>query len=407
MPGEAAQQALEQRRLGAHLADDVATLVDLQRLERHGAAQRVAAIGVAVAEHADLAGVLLHHVGHVLIDRHRRQRRVGGGQLLGHRHRGGRHAHRGGAEPVSGAPEAADHLIVDHQHVVLGQHRHDRLEIALRRHDHPARAHHRLGDEGGHRLRPLGFDEGVELGGQPRRHLALGLAGQAVAPVMRAGDVLDAVHRQVEVAVVVGQAGQRGGDDGHAVIGLAAADDLLLFGPPARVVVIPRQLDLGLIGLRAAGLIEHLAHRNRRQFLDLLGQFDRRLMAAAAEQVVIGQTAQLFARRLDQFCVAKAKPCAPQARHAFDIALALIVEHIDALPALHDVRADFAVRDGVGVGVQQRLDIAGLHVRQAVAVHGHRASSRYESARHNGRAAAPQQGGAATLAVSGRRRRRR
>ena len=56
-----------------------------------------------------------------------------------------------------------------------------------------------------------------------RREVLLALAGSAEAIVMRAGGVQDAGDRQVEVDVVVRQAGQRGRGDGDAVIALAAA----------------------------------------------------------------------------------------------------------------------------------------------------------------------------------------
>lgn len=42
----------------------------------------------------------------------------------------------------------------------------DRREIARRRDDDAARAHHRLGDEGGDGLGALGLDQRVELGGE-------------------------------------------------------------------------------------------------------------------------------------------------------------------------------------------------------------------------------------------------
>ena len=93
---------------------------------------------------------------------------------------------------------------------MLGAHRHDLLEIGLRRHDHAARAHHRLGDEGRDRVRPLAHDQLLELGGKPRRELLLALAVLREAVVMRAAGVQDAGDRQVEIAVVVRQAGERG-----------------------------------------------------------------------------------------------------------------------------------------------------------------------------------------------------
>ena len=85
----------------------------------------------------------------------------------------------------------------------LLQHRLDLLEIGLGRHDHAARAHHRLGDHGRDRVRPLLAGSALELLGAARGELLLGLAVLAEAVVVRAVGVQDAGDRQVEVAVVV------------------------------------------------------------------------------------------------------------------------------------------------------------------------------------------------------------
>ena len=181
---------------------------------------------------------------------------------------------------------------------------------------------------------------------------------------MRRRGVLDAVHRQVEVDVIVGQPGHRGRDDGGAVIGLDPADDLLLVPPAQRVVVVPDHLDLGLVRFRPARLVEHPRHAARCYGLDLLGQFHRRLVALAGEQVIIGQLFHLDARRLGEFGVAETEPRAPQARQPLDEGPAAFVEHPDALAALDDMHAALAQRDGVGIGMQQRLGVADLGIRQ-------------------------------------------
>ena len=92
----------------------------------------------------------------------------------------------------------------------MAQTAHDLLEIGLRRHDHAARAHHRLGDEGRDRVRPFALDQRFELGGEARGEILLALAVLREAIVMRAAGVQDAGDRQVEIDVVVRQAGQRG-----------------------------------------------------------------------------------------------------------------------------------------------------------------------------------------------------
>ena len=75
-------------------------------------------------------------------------------------------AERGAADRRPEPAEAADHLVVDHEHVVLGAHRHDLREISLRRHEHAARADHRLGDEGRDRVRAFLQDQLFQFGGE-------------------------------------------------------------------------------------------------------------------------------------------------------------------------------------------------------------------------------------------------
>ena len=122
---------------------------------------------------------------------------------------GRRHADRLAAPPVAGAAEAVDHLVVDHDDVVLVEHVLDRRIVALRRDDDAAGAHHRLGDEGGDRVRALALDQVAQRLHHARQELGLALAVLAEAVVMRAVGVQHAVDRQVPADVVVGQAGQR------------------------------------------------------------------------------------------------------------------------------------------------------------------------------------------------------
>ena len=63
--------------------------------------------------------------------------------------------------------EAGDDLVGDQQDVVPAQDLLDRLEVAVRRHDHAARALDRLGDERRDRLGPFGEDQLLELVREP------------------------------------------------------------------------------------------------------------------------------------------------------------------------------------------------------------------------------------------------
>ena len=226
-------------------------------------------------------------------------RHVGRGDSLGHGDGGGRDAERLRAPPIARARKAADHLVGDEGDVVLGQHRLHLGEIGLGGNEHAARAHHRLGDEGGDRVRPLLLDHRLEVPGEAGRVLLLGLAGFGIFAVVRTIGVEDARHRQVEVGVEDRQPRQAGGGNGGAVVGPLARDDLLLLRPPDRVVVVPGNLDLRVVGLRARVGEEDLGGRSRGHRLDLLGQCDGRLVAAAAEQVRERKTLHLLARGLD------------------------------------------------------------------------------------------------------------
>ena len=98
------------------------------------------------------------------------------------------------------------------------------------------------------------------------------------------------------------------------------------FGPAERVVHVPDELDLGVVRFRSGRAEEHLRDRHRRDLLELLGELDRRIVAAPAEQVRVGQLAHLRGRGLHQLLVAVAERRAPQPRHAFEIGLAVGVD---------------------------------------------------------------------------------
>ncbi|MCY1530296.1 hypothetical protein D9M68_654770 [compost metagenome] len=175
--------------------------------------------------------------------------------------------------------------------------------------------------------------------------------------VVRAADMQEARQRQVEAALVAGQAGQAGAGHGDAVVAVDPADELLLGWFAEGVVQVPDHLDHGVVGFGAGVGEEHLAHRHRRHLDQFLGQLDARPVRLVAEQVIERQGAQLLLGGGDQALVAEAQRRAPQAGHGLDIALALVVIYIDAFAALDDQRADLLVQAGIGVGVQLVLDV--------------------------------------------------
>src|SRR3546814_9135904 len=68
------------------------------------------------------------------------------------------------------------------------------------------------------------------------------------------------VERQVELLVEQLEAGERAGHQARAVIAAPARDDLLLLRPAEDVVVVPDELDVGLVGVRAREAAVDLAH---------------------------------------------------------------------------------------------------------------------------------------------------
>jgi hypothetical protein len=175
------------------------------------------------------------------------------------------------------------------------------------------------------RLRTFLDDQRIEFVGEPRGEFLLALAVLREAVMVRAAGVQEARQAgHVEVAMVAGNAGERSGGDGDAVIGLHAADDLFLLRQAARIVEIPDELDLGVVGLRAGIAEEHLRDRHRRDLLELFGKLDRRIVAPAGEQMRERELAHLRRGSLDQFLVAVAERRAPQPRHALDVALASV-----------------------------------------------------------------------------------
>ena len=363
----------------AHALHDALATVDLDRLDAQRAAERMTAIGVAVAEHADLGRLVLHRLHDLVGQEHAAQRHVGGGELLGDGDRVGPHAERFGAEPRAGAPEAADHLVVDQHDVVVGEQLGYARPVAFRRHDHAARAHDGLADHGGDGVGAFPLDRVGERCHETVAELGLAFSFVAEAVVMRAVGVDDALEGQVELAVVVGQAGERGGHHGHPVVGLHARDDLLLARAPPRVVDVPGQLDLRIVGFRPGrgeqNLGDVLEARFVGELLQLLRQLDRGLGALAGELVVVGQSAHLLGGGLDHLLVAEAEPRAPQAAHALDVFAALRIGDPHAAPVTHDERTHLAHAVQGRIGVDDRVEIARLQVgkrRLAVDVHGDR-----------------------------------
>jgi hypothetical protein len=359
MPLEAAAQfALHVRADLGDMAADVGLVIDLQRLDGDGRRDRVARVGEAGAERADLVAFVGERLEHPLVDHHGADRQIRGREGLRADQDVRLQAHRLAAPVVAGAPEAADHLVGDEQHVVFLQHRLDLFVVGARRHDHAAGAEHGLRPHRRNRVRPLGEDQLFQFLGAAGREGFLGLAGLGQVVVMRRHRVDEAGQRHVEAAMVGRQPGEARGRQRDAVIALHPPDQLLLRCPAERVVEIPDHLDGRVVRLGARIREEHLAHRHRRAGDQHFRELDHRLVRFRRERVIERQRPHLPDRRLDQPLVGKAEGGAPESGERVDVFAAGIVPDMAALAPADDERPRFQMRAEVGIGMQGNRDIA-------------------------------------------------
>ena len=142
------------------------------------------------------------------------------------------------------------------------------------------------------------------------------------------------------------------------MIRLVAADDLLLLGLAAGVIVVPDDLHLGVVGLGAGVGEEHLAHLDRGHLDQLLGKVDSDLVRPVGEALDVGQAQHLLVGDLGEALLAEAERGAPEAGHALDVFLPLVVIDIDALALVHNEGAVLLVHLGVGERVQVVCNVA-------------------------------------------------
>jgi hypothetical protein len=159
------------------------------------------------------------------------------------------------------------------------------------------------------------------------------------------------LDRQVEIDVVRGQAGERGRGDRDAVVALEAGDDLFFPGRPRALFMYQTSLTWVSFASEPDEQKNTFGDRHRRDLLQLLGKLDRRVVAAAGEQVGEGEPLHLLPRRFHELGVGVAERRAPQAGHALDVGAVLRVVDPDALAPLQDQGAGLAKACEVGVGV--------------------------------------------------------
>ncbi len=171
---------------------------------------------------------------------------------------------------------------------------------------------------------------------QMRGELALVDARFRVPEVMRRHRVQHRPLRQVERVVVVVEAGEAARHDGAAVIAAPARDDLLLVRAPEDVVVVPDDLELGLVGIRAREAELDALHAGRGHVEHAPAEADGGLVRIAAERVVVRELQRLLMDGVRDLAAAIAHVVAVDARKGVDELLAVAQLDADALPARHD-----------------------------------------------------------------------
>ncbi len=223
----------------------------------------------------------------------------------------GLHAIGGRAPHIAGSAETADHLIGDQHHVIFLEHRLDLVPIRRGRENRAAGAHHGFGDHRRHGVGTLAEDALLERLSHARGECLFALPGLPESIPVRAIDVQDVRDRQVEIAVIVGKPGEAGARDSHAVIPLHPAQDLFLLRAADRIVVIPDQLDHGIVGLRARVHEEHFRHRHRRDAEKFLCELDPDVVRFGSEGVIVRQLEHLAVGGLRQPALGESKTPSP------------------------------------------------------------------------------------------------
>ena len=324
--------------VGAHVLENALVLHHVDVGHRNRARDRVA----GEREPVDEAVLTLEErLRHAIGGDDGAHRRVGAGDPLRRGDQVGQVVVALGPEPVAEAPPRADDLVGDQQDVVLVADLAHALPVALGRGEAPAGVLHRLHDHGGHRVRALELDL--------VRH-GLGQVGLADHPArqaerVRIGHVNAARHQGLERLAQGRDPGRRQGAQRRPVVGDLAGDDLRLVRVAGELVVLARELDRGLDRLAAAAGEEHAVQVTGREIGDARGQLDGgrvRVGPVGEELQVLG----LVGARLGDVGPAVADVHAEESGQAVEVAVALLVPDVAALPADDD-------RDVVvGVGPQ-------------------------------------------------------
>jgi hypothetical protein len=235
--------------------------------------------------------------------------------------------------------------------------------VRLGRNDHPARALHRLTDEGRYPLGPDLQNLCFEFARGAQTELRRVEITTALEPI-GLPDVHDVGDRQPALCVHRLHAAERGAGHGAAVITVPATDDDLALRLTAQRPVAPRETHERIVGFAAGAGEKHMLELRWRQLGEAPRQLDRGRIGALEKAVVVRQLQHLPIGSLGKFAPAVAECHAPQTRHAIKDAMPLAVEEIHALGTGDHSRAAPGKRACVGEGMQimrriERLPLGG------------------------------------------------
>jgi hypothetical protein len=233
--------------------------------------------------------------------------------------------------------------------------------VALRRHDHAAGTHDRLGEEAGDVVGADLQDLVLELPDQVVAELRFAhalVSGLLRAIEVRGGNVVNPPVEEVKVGAAIGRAsGDRTREIGAAVIGIDPADDVELGLLAAPRVVVMREPNRRVVRGRAAAGVEDLVEVTRRQRGELGGKLRRRHVGGVDEGIVEGHALRLRRHRLGDLGPAVAGVHAPEPADPVEIALAGDVGDIDSLGAVHDQRAVLLGGVEMGPGMDEMVAV--------------------------------------------------
>ncbi len=224
------------------------------------------------------------------------------------------------------------------------QNRLDRLPISFRRWHNATGAEHRLADKGRNRLRPFGLYQRVEHFRTPRRKVLFAHRAVGAPIVIGRFGMQYRRERKVKSLVEEFQTRERSGHEPRAVIAAPAGDDLLLLRPAEDVVVVPDQLDVGLVGIGAGKPKIDVIETVRRALSDHTGERDGDFGAVADISMVIGQLARLFGDRLGDFGPAIADIDAVEPGKGVEASIAVTIDNIYAFATFDHTGRAFAAR---------------------------------------------------------------